>query len=778
MQYETQNQNTNTQVAQEEAPAQTEAPQNQDIGAQDHSTFEAAVEPSVPSTEGQETVDQVLPLDMDSEPSNFDPAVTMTSENLGIGMEDTSADPSASDLFGNDDFLSTVPVNGDVLPDDIDDSVMNLQEVVELEDSTDWLPYSLDGSDTPDPAATTGIIMDPIPTDQAQPLDSEVAEPLSPEAVSMPIDKIVKPVPTDQGEELAGDSGEEGYDPDPDVYGPGITPDESYEILKDWSDESDDSNYGPDDEHVPDYDPEEDYGPNYNPYFEFGPADEHDPDVEGDHDPSVVGEEDAREAGSDPAEVDYQAVLDDLADGNLDKVRDFIQNLARGDEETRDAPGDHEPGNFVNEGISLGDIVGENDVEMGLDEAGTNPDDMSEEDYTYDEAAYEDAEDAFEDLQDALQDGDEEDLAEALEELKSYIGGFDKGDEEDQEPSGPEVDGSTPNDEQEPASPEQSEEPPDSRPKSSEEHDHHGDQEDEQDENEIRDEAGSDPAEVDYQAVLDDLADGNLDKVRDFIQNLARSEEEAQATTGDSEHDPQDPYGGLDTDDDGILDYMDSDSPNQTGEWISGFNGMVWVPFNKEGDDSPENPEAPDASGAAVSGPAVGAGAVVSAGAAGEALGDLTNGDFDETLDTVAEQAGGAVDDALGIEGSGEILDDVVNGDFDEALDAAAGIADGYASSWVEGLTGSEALGEAAGEAINDLANGDFSGALDAVGEGIDEAYDSVVETASEYASDWVGDLTGSEALGEAAGDVVEDVGEAVEDFFDGAADTISGWFD
>ncbi len=47
MQNETQNQDTNTQVANEEAPAQTEAPQsNQDIGAQEQSTFEAAEPPA------------------------------------------------------------------------------------------------------------------------------------------------------------------------------------------------------------------------------------------------------------------------------------------------------------------------------------------------------------------------------------------------------------------------------------------------------------------------------------------------------------------------------------------------------------------------------------------------------------------------------------------------------------------------------------------------------------------------------------------------------------
>jgi hypothetical protein len=84
----------------------------------------------------------------------------------------------------------------------------------------------------------------------------------------------------------------------------------------------------------------------------------------------------------------------------------------------------------VQPGFPGNDPVGQHEGNVIPDEAGINPD-TSDDGYTYDENAYEDAEDALEDLQDALQDGDEEDLAEALEELQDYLGGFGKGDEEE-----------------------------------------------------------------------------------------------------------------------------------------------------------------------------------------------------------------------------------------------------------------------------------------------------------------------------------------------------------
>ena len=108
------------------------------------------------------------------------------------------------------------------------------------------------------------------------------------------------------------------------------------------------------------------------------------------------------------------------------------------------------PGGYDGSGIAGGLDLDENGV---FDQTENNPNIMSnngeEQVYTYDEDAYEDAEDALEDLQDALQDGDEEDLAEALEELQDYLGAFDKSDEEKQEQTDPQGDGSIPNDEQE-----------------------------------------------------------------------------------------------------------------------------------------------------------------------------------------------------------------------------------------------------------------------------------------------------------------------------------------
>jgi hypothetical protein len=137
--------------------------------------------------------------------------------------------------------------------------------------------------------------------------------------------------------------------------------------------------------------------------------------------PDLVGEKDASEAESEFTDADYQEVLDDLDNGNLDEVREFLADLTHGDddEEAQDAPGDPDNSKLVDEGISLGDIVGEENVEEGLHD-GNNT-----EEYTYDE-------DALEDLQDALQDGDEEDRAEALEELQGYLGGFDKGAEDEE----------------------------------------------------------------------------------------------------------------------------------------------------------------------------------------------------------------------------------------------------------------------------------------------------------------------------------------------------------
>ena len=159
--------------------------------------------------------------------------------------------------------------------------------------------------------------------------------------------------------------------------------------------------------------------------------------------PDVTSEqEEASEAQSEAqsnfTDAEYQEVLDDLDHGNIEDVREFLEDLAHGgNHDTEEAPqyvpGDPEDGKLVDEGISIGDIVGgeEKNVEEGLEDANNT------EEYTYDEDAYEDAEDALEDLQDALQDGDEEDLAEALEELQGYLGGFDKGEPKEDEENAP-----------------------------------------------------------------------------------------------------------------------------------------------------------------------------------------------------------------------------------------------------------------------------------------------------------------------------------------------------
>src|SRR5215217_6597809 len=317
--------------------------------------------------------------------------------------------------------------------------------------------------------------------------------------------------------------------------------------------------------------------------------------------------------------------------------------------------------------------VGQHEGNVIPDEAGINPD-TSDEGYTYDENAYEDAEDSLEDLQDALQDGDEEDLAEALEELQDYLGGFDKSDEEDQVQTDPEGHGSIPNVVQEsPTSREESEEQPDSRPESSEDHDNHDDKEDKQDQNEspgnMSDEEGYTYDEDDYEDAEDALED-----LRDALKH-GDEEERAEAL-----EDLQDYLGGFD---------KGGAEEDQTGEWITGINGDVWVDASGKAWDSPEQAkaaaqlpqdeengphnhgaseevsnsvdkdpvDAPDASEAAVSGAAVGAAAGAAVGAAG-AVGEA--GGLGETID-----------DALGIDGAGKVLDDLSEGDWGEAAEGA-----------------------------------------------------------------------------------------------------------
>jgi hypothetical protein len=270
------------------------------------------------------------------------------------------------------------------------------------------------------------------PAGQAEPPDSEAVAPLSPEAVSMPTDKIVDPVPSDQaGEWISGFNGDFWLDAsgrmwDSPEQAASASPEEvearppTFEEFQGYLGSSD---KGATEDENPDLtgaDPEE-----------AKDATGGDPE----EDPKDRGEgvmEDDGEGGINPADADYQEVLDDLDNGNLDDVREFLESLGHSDDDTevapKDAPGvPDEDGKLVDEGISIEDIVGgEENVQEGLEDVNNN----STEEYTYDEEAYEDAEHAMKDLQHALKHGDEEERAEALEKLQGYLGGFDKGAEE------------------------------------------------------------------------------------------------------------------------------------------------------------------------------------------------------------------------------------------------------------------------------------------------------------------------------------------------------------
>src|ERR671916_3310102 len=271
MQNETQNQNIDSsqEVKVEEAPVQqTEMPQNQGVNTDPYRG------PDV--EEPAHITDQKVTMSSEDLVGS-DPKVTMNPEDL-FGPETTEEPGDMIDI--EDISVDPLGLDGDGLSDDI--SIDN------------WGPTDWDEIGSRTPEYVPELFEDePAPTDQVEPPNSEAAAPLSPEAVSMPHDKIVDPA--GQAEPTPG-----GYD------GSGI-------------------------------------------------------------------------AGG----------LD------LDENRVFDQ--------TEDNP-DNLMSNHREEQV-----------------------------YTYDEEAYEDAEDALEDLQDALQDGDEEDRAEALEELQGYLGGFDKGGtEEDQ----------------------------------------------------------------------------------------------------------------------------------------------------------------------------------------------------------------------------------------------------------------------------------------------------------------------------------------------------------
>src|SRR5829696_6095574 len=465
------------------------------------------------------------------------------------------------------------------------------------------------------------------------------------------------------------------------------------------------------------------------------------------------------------------------------------------------------PGGYDGSGIAGGLDLDGNGV---FDQTENNPNIMSnngeEQVYTYDENAYEDAEDALEDLQDALQDGDEEDLAEALEELQDYLGAFDKSDEEKQEQTDPQGHGSIPNDEQE----------------SPTSHEEYQGPADDQDENEspsnMSDEDSYSYDEDDYEDAEDALED-----LRDALKH-GDEEERAEAL-----EELQDYLGGFD---------KGGAEEDQSGEWVTGINGDVWVDASGKAWDSPEqakaaaqlpqdeendphshgDPEevsnavdkepvdAPDASEAAVSGAAVGAaGAAVGTGAVGEAgglgetigealgidgagkvLGDLANGDLDGVIDAAAGAAGSAIDEAFGIHGSGEVLDDLFEGDWDELGDHVGSVAGSYVGSVLGGPVGSaigDKLGEFVGDGVGDAVTeelGDISTHIE-TGDYDEIAGDVLALNGGAFGGLLFGEHGAAvgqeigEAVGDTVSEVVEGAGEVIEDVGEAVGDFFDG---
>ncbi len=384
MQNETQNQNIDSslEVKVEEAPVQqTEMPQNQGVNTDPYRGPEAE--------ESADIVDQKVTMSSEDLVGS-DPKVTMNPEDISGPQTDQEPQDFVEDVLEPIERTS-----GDhEWNRDWESEGWAEDPGFIAEDEFDPFSWESDGSDVPDPAATTGIIVDPVPTAQVEPSNPEAAAPLSPEAVSMPHDKIVDPA--GQAEPTPG-----GYD------GSGI-------------------------------------------------------------------------AGG--LDLDGNGVFDQT---------------------------ENNPDNIMSNN-------GEEQV------------------YTYDENAYEDAEDAFEDLQDALQDGDEEDLYEALEDLQDYLGGFGKGDEEEDQ------DGTKTQDNQIPS-----------------------DSEDNSDGGGIKEDSDGD-------GVLDwaDL-DSNGDGINDDWEELG-SDGDGIANL------PTVDWSDSDSDNDGINDWLDSDSDGDGIDNWSDFDSVVW----------------------------------------------------------------------------------------------------------------------------------------------------------------------------------------------------------
>src|SRR5918995_1185259 len=271
-----------------------------------------------------------------------DPSSPDYRSELLDGEDPSSLGGDPSWEIGSDEWVEALGLDADPM------SHEEAQRLVESEIA--------DGIGVPD---SDGSLWDSFSPDIPEDDGNGVSESTPPDAVSMPHDKIVDPVPADQGEGLPGDSGEQDGDVTPGGYdGSGIA-----------------GGLGLDENGMPE-------NTGINPYVQS--------DFPG-NDPAGQAEPPDSEAA---APLSPEAVS-----MPHDKIVDPV-------------PSDQA--------------------------ASASPDET----YTYDEGAYEDAEDAFEDLQDALQDGDEEDLAEALEELQGYLASFDKGaGEEAKDTSGADHDG-------------------------------------------------------------------------------------------------------------------------------------------------------------------------------------------------------------------------------------------------------------------------------------------------------------------------------------------------
>jgi hypothetical protein len=149
-----------------------------------------------------------------------------------------------------------------------------------------------------------------------------------------------------------------------------------------------------------------------------------------------------------------------------------------------------------------------------------------------------------------------------------------------------------------------------------------------------------------------------------------------------------------------------------------------------------EATEAPDASGAAVSGPAVGAaGAAAGAGAA------------DQAMDAATAKAGNAIDEHFGVEGSGKVIGDALDGNW-------GGVATG-ADKIIQESTGISGVGDT----------------IKAISE---EKWEELPGEFGETAGSAVGAYFGGDAgaavgakIGQEVGDLVEDGIDALEDAWD-----------